>query len=263
MDFVVYETPPLELSGSFHRVSPNDPIRRVLMCFTSFEDMVERLAEQDFDNYGVFLRFRNPRNQVVYKQTSFFFQKPRLSSITPVPIPPFYIYRRTISPDMTPFLWSHQSWLVKTVVHRLFSFREDTLVFAAGDQTRTLPISPFLKQELSVIVEPVPLLVLDNPEHSLDFAAFVIGMLHQTSVEEIQQYMEAHQSILKTISVDHRRKMYDIFPEEFIQIPRHVGTTLKSLDDAELLEADVEELCEKYKKLTLTPTTNPPTILFG
>ena len=251
MEFIVYHTPPLELMDFYHQVANDDPIRKVLSCFTSFEDMFQRLEEHDCENYGVFIRMRNSRNFQIYKQTSFFFQKPRLHNMTYVPIPPFYIYRRTIRLDMRPFVAYQQIWLTEKIVHKLFSSKDTSIVFTAGDQTRSVPIHPLMKQVLSVSVEPVPLLVLDTAEHSLDFAEFVIGMLHQTLVDETDRHMKRNQNIWKKMSIDHRRKMYDIFTEEFIQIPRHVWNTLKSMDEAELLEEDVLELCEKYKKLTI------------
>jgi len=43
--------------------------------------------------------------------------------------------------------------------------------------------------------------------------------------------------------------MYDIFPEEFIHIPRHVLDVLKSMNDPEFSKEDVEELYNKYKTL--------------
>lgn len=251
MQFIVYLTPPLELIDFYHQVANDDPIRKVLSCFASFEDVLERLDEHDCDNYGVFIRMQNPHNFQIYKQTSFFFQKPRLHKIVPVPIPPFYIYRRTVKLDMKPFVAYQQIWLSETLVHTLFSSKPTSIVFTAGDQARSISIHPLLKQVLAVSIEPVPLLVLDTMEHSLDFAEFVIGMLHQTFVEETDEHMKRNQQVWKKMSIDHRRKMYDIFPEEFIKIPFHVWNMLKSIDDAELLEEDVQELCEKYKKLTL------------
>ena len=251
MKFIVYPSPPLELMDFYHQVANDDPIREILSCFTSFEDVVERLEENDCDSYGVFIRMQNPHNFQVYKQTSFFFQKPRLHSITPVPIPPFYIYRRTIKLDMKPFVAYQQIWLSETLIQRLFSSKDTSIDFIAGNQTRSVPIHSLLKQILIVNIEPVPLLILDTADHSLDFAEFVIGMLHQILVEQTDQYMKTNQKNWKKMSIDHRRKMYDIFPEEFIYIPRHLWNMLKSVDDAEFLEKDVQELCEKYHKLTL------------
>lgn len=251
MDFIVYSTPPLELMDFFHQVPTHDPIRCVLSSFTSFQDAIRHLDENDFDNYGVFIRLKNPHNYVVYKQNNFFFQKPRLQSISAVPIPPFYVYKRTIKLEMAPFIESQKSWTMETLVRRLFSSKNSSLAFVAHNQVRQVPISSFLKEELQVHTDRVPLLVLDTPEHSLDFAEFVIGLLHQTSVEETDYYVQNNPHILRHMSVDHRRKMYDIFPEEFINIPRYVWNTLKSMDDAELLEEDVQELCEKYKKLSI------------
>ena len=156
MEFIVYQSPPLELSDFYHQVANDDPIREILSCFTSFEDVLERLEENDCDNYGVFIRMRNPRNFQIYKQTSFFFQKPRLHSTTPVPIPPFYIYRRTVKLDMKPFVACQQIWLSETLVHTLFSSKTTSIVFTAGNQTRSVSIHPLLKQVLNVSVEPVP-----------------------------------------------------------------------------------------------------------
>lgn len=251
MDFIIYSTPPLELMDFFHQVPMHDPIRHVLSCFMSFQDAVNHLDENDFDNYGVFVRLRNPNNFVVYNQTNFFFQKPRLQNITSVLIPPFYVYKRTIKMEMDPFLASQKSWTMETLIQRLFSTKNASLTFIAHNQVRQVPISSFLKEELQVHADPVPLLVLDTPEHSLDFAEFVIGLLHQTSVKQTEQYIKRNVDILRRMSINHRRKMYDIFPEEFIHIPPHVWNTLKRMDDADLLEDDVQELCEKYKNLSL------------
>jgi hypothetical protein len=255
MEFIVYPSPPLQLKDFFHPVPEHDPIRHVLSCFTSFEDAVRYLDENDFDNYGVFVRLRNPVNLVVYNQMNFFFHKPRFPNIMSVAMPPLYIYKRTTQWEMTPFMASHQSWTMETLVHRCFSRKDSTLCFMAHDQLDQFPISSFLKEELRVCTEPVPLLVLDTPDHSLEFAGFVIGLLHQTSVEGAEQFIRNNQYILRRMSIDHRRKMYDIFPEEFIQIPQHVWNTLKRMDDAELLAEDVQELCEKYTKLSLTSSS--------
>jgi hypothetical protein len=59
MDFIVYPAPPLELVNFFHQVSLEDPIRQVLSIFTSFQDDMDHLDENDFDNYGVFVWLRN------------------------------------------------------------------------------------------------------------------------------------------------------------------------------------------------------------
>lgn len=252
MEFIVYSTPPLELMDFFHEVPDQDPIRRVLSSFTTFQDALLHLDENDFDNYGVFIRFRNPHNFLVYKQINFFLQKPRLQNITPIPIPPFYVYKRTVKLNMEPFFKSQQSWAMRTLVHRLFSKKDTSIAFVADDRVRHVPISSFLKEELQVETEPVPLLVLDTPEHSLEFAGFVMGLLHQTSMEQTKHYIQNNPQMLRHMSINHRRKMYDIFPEEFIHIPHHVWNTLKRMDDAELLEEDVQELCEKYKKLSIT-----------
>lgn len=250
MEFVVYPPPPPDLADHYHQVSEDDPVRVVLSSFSSFEEILEHLDEQDFDRYGVFFRLRNPRNDLVYRLTNFFFQKPRLPNISLVPVPPLYVYRRTIRHDMAPFLRCHQIWLVKTIVQKMFSTGTTTIVFAAGDETRYFPIHPLLKQELCVSVEPVPLLVIGSPTRTLDFAGFVVGMLMRTSLGGVEQHLRDHPHMLRHMSVDRRRKMYDIFPEEFIQVPNYVWNTLKQLDGSELLEEDVAELCEKYKHLT-------------
>lgn len=249
--FLVYPPPPSDLADHFHQVSACDPVRSVLVAFSSFRQMLEHLDEQDFEQYGVFLRLRNPLNGVVYRLTCFFFQKPRLPTLSVVPVPPLYIYRRTVRYDMAPFLHCHRVWLVETLLQKMFSTGTTMIVFSAGDETRSFPIHPLLKQELCVSTEPVPLLVLgNNPAHCLEFAGFVMGMLQQTSLGG--KLLQDHPHILTHLSIDRRRKMHDIFPEEFIQIPHHVWNTLKQLDDWTWSEDDVAELCEKYKKKCYT-----------
>jgi len=246
MEFIVYTKPPYDLIDFFRQVPENDPIRKILSGIPSFEKALESLEEGDFENYGVFISLENPLTHIV-KKTSFFIQKQKITNKKLIPIPPFYVYRRIVKNATKPFLPFQQEWLTETIVSRLFSGREGIIHFTAGEETRGIRINPLLKQELCVEVDPVPLLVLDTPKKSLDFAEFVVGMLHQTTPTETQCFLEKNKGILDTMSVDRRKKLYDIFPEEFVHIPRHVLDFLKCMDDFEFSNQDVEELYNKYK----------------
>lgn len=252
MDFIVCPDPPLELMDHFHKISPYDPIRKVLSCFSSFEEAIRLMNENDFEGYGVFIRLTNPNNYVICKQTSFFFHKPKLSRVKLVPIPPLYVYKQTVKQDITPFITSQQIWTTEKIISKLFSCKDADISFIAEDHIRKFRINGLLKNELKVGTEPVPLLVLVSPEQSLEFAGFVIEMLHQTSAQEAEKHIQNNQHIIRQLSVDRRRKLYDIFPEEFIHIPNHVWKTLKRMDDTKLMEDDVEELCKKYSQLSIT-----------
>lgn len=248
MEFIVYTKPPYDLLDFYRQVQENDPIRKILSCFSTFEEALQLLEEHDFEKYGVFIILENPLTHVV-KQTNFFIQKSKISNRTLIPIPPFYVYRRIIKQDINPFLTFQQNWLTTTIISKIFSIRDDVIHFMAGTDTCAVKINSLVKQELFIEVDPVPLLVLDTPKRSLDFAEFVMEMLHKTTPTEIQYFIEKNQEILKKISVDHRKKMHDIFPEEFIHIPRHVIDVLKNMDDFEFSEQDVSELYNKYKNM--------------
>lgn len=252
MQFIVYDDPPLEFMDYFHQVNIEDPIRKVFACFSSFDEALEKMEEYDFENYGVFVRLRNPKNDVIYRQTNFFFQKTGFSNHHLIPIPPFHVYKRTIKQDTNSFVVYQQGWITNTIVSKILSNLDENITFIAEDYTRKIAINKFLKDELLVKIEPVPLLVLKTPEQSLQFAEFVIGLLHQTHQMTANKYIQKNQHIIQQLSVDRRRKLYDIFPEEYISIPDHIWRTLKQFDDVQLLEHDIEELCLKYNSFSLT-----------
>lgn len=182
------------------------------------------------------------------RHTSFFTQKERIQEGLLIPMPPFYVYRRIARRDTQFLVAPHQSWATDAILSPILSVRDTHICFSAGENTRTFPINHHLKEALGISVEPVPLLVPTTPEKSLDFAEFVVGILHRTTKVAIDEFISRNHDVVSTMSVSRRVKMYDIFPEEYISVPRHLTESLRNMDDPELLEEDINELCDKYRK---------------
>lgn len=250
MVFIVYEDPPPDLRSYYHKVEVGDPIKGILSCFSSFDDMVAHLQD-DFDFYGIFIGVRHATNFTFIRHTNFFVQKQKILEGVLEPVSPFYIYRRTIRQNRsaTYFITCQHLWMTENILTKLLSDLDTTIIFTAGGETRVVHTNSLIKNELHIQVEPVPLLIITTPQKSLDIAGFIVEMMHYTTSRSIINFFNENRQIINHLSVDLRKKMYDVFPEEYIQIPDHILAILKNIDDYQFSQDDVAELVQKYQKL--------------
>ena len=250
MAFIVYQEPPPDLKSYFHKVETYDPIKNIMSSFSSFDNMVAHLQD-DFECYGIFIGVRHTTNFTFVRHTNFFVQKQRILGGVLEPVSPFYIYRRSIrhSQSATCFTTCQHLWMIENILTKMLSTLDTTTTFTAGDEMRDIPTNSLIKNELNIQVEPVPLLVITTPQKSLDVAEFIVRMMHSTSSRSIINFFNENRQIINHLSIDLRRKMYDIFPEEYIHIPDHIIAILKNIDDYEFTQDDVAELFQKYQQL--------------
>jgi len=89
----------------------------------------------------------------------------------------------------------------------------------------------------------VPLIVLTTPHESLEFAKMVMELFHSDEKTRLQ-ILTTYRELMNRLSVCVRRKLYDIFPEEFITIPENMYEGFFELVDNcyEFTPDDVEDL---------------------
>lgn len=253
--FIIFPSTMFDLLQSYFVPVPgDDPIRQILQDIPTPEKAISSILEEHFEDYGFFIHTENPVNGRINHETNLFFERSRdftvskgvYAGVRLRPVMPIRVYKRvrSIKEECMP---EQRLWMVESILPRILSERSATLCLMAGDETRHIMISPFIKQQLCVREEDgcIPLLVLTTPGHSLDFAGIVVDLLHCCSRDEMVSIVRGNQ-LSGILSVDRKRKMYDIFPEEYITIPRHVWNFLRSIDHYELSGEDVQELREYY-----------------
>lgn len=256
-EFIIF--PSLDYSGvldvsQFDPVFSDDPIRQILQHIPSFEKALSCIREDHFEGYGFFVQCRNPCNGSISMLSSLFFEKQRDFTITSglyagvrvEPIPPLRVYRRRKSVFVN-CMPEQRTWMVERIMKDVLSDRSCTICFMAGGEMRSYQISPFIKKQICVQESDdcIPLLVLSNAQQSLDFAGIVMDLLHCCLQDEMV-FILRETRLSKNMSVSRTRKLYDIFPEEYIQIPNHVWDFLRSIDESKLTPDDVDELKDYY-----------------
>lgn len=259
-NFILFGRPPANLSTNYTEVLLHDPIRGALSTMPSFEKAIEKICEGDYENYSFFVETRNPVNGRIHNQTNLFFERDRrftcfsgpFAGVQLQPIPPIRVYRRVRNNSTKrSFINDKRIWLTENILSKILLDRTDTIRFVAGEHSRDVMVHPMIYKELRIAEDDnvVPLLVMSSAKHSLDFAEFVLGLIHCCSETEIKEHFQKNQALVGKLSIDRLRKIYDIFPEEFLQIPHHVWNHLKSIDNYELTSDDVQELSSFYKNL--------------
>jgi hypothetical protein len=247
---ITFPAPSSSLTSMYKCVSEDDPVRRILSTFTDFNDAIQNIREDDFTGYGFFVGINNPVNGNSRQEANLFFEKDRnfcmFNGQSLEAMPPIKVYKkaeRTQDIVHSTFQVYHRDWILD-FVKPVLQQRTDTITFTAGDAEIKILVSTIVKQQvLPAGKEPrVPLLVITNPEASFDVAVLVMDLLHCTCKDEIISIINTSNS---SFTVNRRRKLYDIFPEEYIAIPSHILKMLERIEcntDKHLSPEDVEDL---------------------
>lgn len=260
--FILFGRPPISLSKWHKEVPIDDPVRYALSALPSFETAITSIKEGDYNNYSFFIQTRNPVNGRIHNETNLFFERDRkftlfagpFRGVQLQPLPPIRVYRIVRQSPDRHFMNDKRVWLTDNIFSRIISQKTDTICFVAGDKTRDVQVNNLVYKELRVAENDnvVPLLVMSSTDHSLDFAEFVMELIHCCTDMQVKSCMQQYSGLIQNLSIDRLRKMYDIFPEAFIQIPRHVWNHFRYLDNYELTHDDVHELSTHYQKMSLS-----------
>lgn len=248
----MYPKVSLKTLDHYTEVPIDDPIRRILCQIPTFEKAVRCISESDFQNYGFFVRLKKDDYEFQH-ESNLFFERIRNFTITSgsfagtqlFPYPPVYVYRKKKQPIS--LMVYNFSWLVENILPFVMTQRTRVIRFTASQQTRDIMVNEIVYNQIRIHPEnnEVPLLVLSTPQKSLDFAEFVMELIHCCSKENEISVMNKYN--FNNLSADRRRKFYDIFPNEFITIPKYILDFLKSIDQYEFSNEDVQELSYFYK----------------
>lgn len=246
-----FPEPSISLKSMYKCVSEDDPIRQILSHFTDFATAVYGIREDDFSGYGLFVGIKNPAAGHFRQEANLFFERDRdfcMFNGQPLEaVPPIKVYKkaeRTQDIIYRTFQLDHRDWIINSV-KSLLQQKTETITFTAATMEKTILVSTLVKQQvLPEGKEPcIPLLVITSPEESIAVAELVIDLLHCSQKDEIASIIDTtHNS---SFTVDRRRKLYDIFPEEYITIPNHILKMLERIEcnrDKHLSPEDVEDL---------------------
>jgi hypothetical protein len=254
MNFIEYPKEPSTFTYGFVPVPEQDRVRDILCVIPSFDIALERINETDFLNYIFFVRAYREGTDNIAMYNLFFIRSYGFKVMfgphtgqTIIPIEPIQVFMKP-KPQLSyneNLEKQNMNWM-STIIYQLLKKRENTIIFTANDKELSVPVSNIVLEQLSIKNDCVPLMVLTTEENSLQFAKMTIDLLHSDKAD-IKQIIHENKNILKKLSVNMRRKMYDIFPEEFITIPKHMLYFFELIDKYyEYTQEDVEELQKKY-----------------
>lgn len=247
--------PPQRLADHFESIRHDDPIRSILHKVRNLEDAIHNIREEDFPDYGFFLSTIHVQTGRRFPDSNFFFEKARRFTIRDgvmlEPCPPICVYRRihdmesTIQRTLVPH---HTKWVVENICPSILKNRTEVIELVAGGEVAIVNVHPAIRDAILPSDEKiVPLLVLTTPHDSIAFAKFVMDLLHCTREDSIRLTLRQNKHLLDNLSVDLRKKFYDIFPEEYVCMPRHIWHTFRILDKYEMSDGDVADLSQLFK----------------
>lgn len=251
--FIIYPGISSIHDANYEMVSDDDPIRQILKHIPTFEKAIVSISASHFQQrYGVFVHVLNPASGMYKHETNLFFEQDRNFTILGgvykgtrlTPVPPIRVYK-WIQSNQVDCMGAQNAWMVGTVFSRMLSDRSSTIRFLADKEVRDVSVSKIIQEQLCTHPE-IPLLVLTTAKGSLDFAEIVMDLLHCCSKTEMMAIVR-DTGLSRKMSVDRVRKMYDIFPEEYLHLPKHMWNFLRSIDHYELSPEDVQELVPYYK----------------
>lgn len=241
-------------------VQEYDKIREILESIPDFETAKKWLNKENFTNY-VFRVQTVVENDFFMnhnRRDDFFNLKARnyevISGINKgkreIPIPPFQVFKK-VPPTRTDWYFKaqHQKWLRK-LMYKQLNNRNNIIIFSAGEEELTVQASDIVFNELKIHNVVVPLMVLTTPKESLSFAKLTIDLLHYSDFDLCldQDIFIEYKDILQNLSIDMKRKLYHIFPEEYITIPLHIFNYFELLD--KFYQFSVDDINEL--RLTIT-----------
>lgn len=238
------------LHGHFEKVPMDDPIREIMCHISSFEDALTKIREADFPDYGFFLKTSHPITLCEFEDSNLFFEKSRNFTLRNgcilIPHRPLFVYRRTRDASTTiqsMFIPFHKEWIMEQICPRFLQKRNVKIELIANGHVEHVCIHQAIWEAMFPNgSKELPLLVLSTPKDSIQFARFVLDILHCTQKDVIEKVFAENKHLIDTMSVDIRKKMYDIFPEEFVALPHYVWRVFRSLDKYDMTEEDVSFL---------------------
>ena len=233
-----FSEPPSSIRDHYEKVDDNDTdIREALGDFTDLPAAIQGINEEKFAAYGFFIGICDPNTGRVRQQSNLFFEKERefklFSGVPLKPVAPIYVYKKSTSYQdvvQKTFFTTHRNWLLSSITEIILSKKDQRIVFVCDTESRTVTLSTPVFQALGSPQEEVPLLNIAPPKTCLDFASLVIELLHCSTASNTLRVFEKYPEIISSLSIDQHRKLYDIFPEEFIKIPQHVWRMFRTID---------------------------------
>ena len=211
-------------------VAPEDPVRTFLPnAFPHFCQALSSFSPEILPYYMLFFKAFHKKVGVCHFMSWTEYSERKHSSYEP--IPPFFVYRkrqdyRRIVEEH--FLPQHTEWIVSWIQKK-----DVPIHFTAGSSARTVFVSSIMYDSLVVHKEmdTVPLLVIGTEEASLHFAEVVCDLLHCLDTSSALEVIRREEEFIKQgLSVTEFRKLYDCFPEEFINVPTYVWALFQQLD---------------------------------